>query len=184
MSIRSHGGGEHRDARASAACRWGRLDHSGRVVRRPAGVPRPPHRIASWADIPTLERLLAHGTPSQTISETSNTTSDPDASVRGRTSPSELAVWRHHGPTDLAAAIANRPATRLDRPVDDRIRRCGRRAVLCPESLGHDQRARGEPKPVRRRSLRRDRAGGPERAVGRDLVRHNRIRTALSDHHH
>ena len=38
---------------------------------------------------PSDERwLLAHGTPSQTISETSNTTSDPDASVRERTSPS------------------------------------------------------------------------------------------------
>ena len=44
--------------RASAACRWGRLDHSGRVVRRPAGVPRFPHRIVSWADIPRWKFAL------------------------------------------------------------------------------------------------------------------------------
>src|SRR5215204_546658 len=34
------------------------------------------------------KHLLAHAKPSHTISETSNTTSNPDPSVRGRTSPS------------------------------------------------------------------------------------------------
>jgi RNA polymerase sigma factor (sigma-70 family) len=56
---------------------------------------------------------------------------------------------RHDGPTDLAAAVANRPAARLERAVDDRVRRRCRRALLCPEGLGHHQRAaRGVPKPI------------------------------------
>ena len=37
---------------------------------------------------PCRGTAVRYGTPSHTISQTSNTTSDPDASVRGRTSPS------------------------------------------------------------------------------------------------
>src|SRR5215203_191477 len=44
-------------------------------------------RLARYADRQG-KRLLAHSTPSHTICEASNTTSNPDPSARGRTSPS------------------------------------------------------------------------------------------------